>query len=668
LDKKTAIQSAQLRHLLSVSKVSLAASVLLAVILTYMQREVTALPVLLAWCSFMVLASLLRAVLVFVYQRFPVDAGAAVRVRLQWFRLGVLVAGAIWGSAGFLLFPDNHPQHQMFLIFMLAGLTAGGVVSFSADLTCAVVFSVSAILPLTIRLLAAGNDLSLAMGASTLLYLGFMIMSLRRINLSICENIALRLEAAAREEKVRVSEERYRLLLNHSPVGIFHYDTNLVITYCNKLLADILHSSIDNIVGLDMKSLKDQALLPALRKALSGELGYYEGYYRATLSVADGWIFMTCAPFCGDTGEIVGGIAIVQDVSERKAAEEEIKYLAFYDPLTHLPNRRLLLDRLKQAQASSSRNGREGALLFIDLDNFKALNDTLGHDIGDLLLQQVAERLTACVREGDTVARLGGDEFVVLLEDLSEQAFDAAAQTEIIGEKIIAALNQPYRLATHECHSTPSIGATLINSHQYGIDDLLKQADIAMYQSKKAGRNTLRFFDPQMQASITARVEMEGELRKALERQQFQLYYQIQVASSHRALGAEALIRWQHDGFGLVSPADFIPLAEETGMILPVGQWVLETACAQIRKWESSPLTCDLQLAVNVSPRQFRQADFVEQVRRILIGSGIKPDRLKLELTESLVLDDIDDTIHKMNALRDIGVRFAMDDFGTGHS
>jgi EAL domain-containing protein (putative c-di-GMP-specific phosphodiesterase class I) len=272
------------------------------------------------------------------------------------------------------------------------------------------------------------------------------------------------------------------------------------------------------------------------------------------------------------------------------------------------------------------------------------------------------------VREGDTVARLGGDEFVVMLEDLSKQALEAATQTEVIGDKILAALNQPYRFATHEYLSTSSIGATLFKGHEQSIDELLKRADIAMYQAKSSGRNTLRFFDPQMQASIFARIALEADLHLALAENQFKLYYQPQVCHNHHVIGAEGLIRWQHPVRGLVSPANFIPLAEETGLILPIGQWVLETACAQIKIWEGSVHTQYLQLAVNVSARQFRQINFVEQVSQVLRRNAINPDRLKLELTETVVLDDIDDSVRKMNALRQFGVHFSLDDFGTGYS
>jgi diguanylate cyclase (GGDEF)-like protein len=348
--------------------------------------------------------------------------------------------------------------------------------------------------------------------------------------------------------------------------------------------------------------------------------------------------------------------------------EEKVEHLAFHDQLTGLANRRLLYDRIKQALVFSARSGRMGALLFIDLDNFKALNDTIGHDMGDLLLQQVAQRLQSCVREGDTIARLSGDEFVVMLEALSKHDLEAAAQVEIIGNKILNIINKPYQLASYDYHCTASIGIAFFSDHDQSKEELLKHADIAMYQAKTAGRNTLCFFDPQVQINLAYRVALETDLRLALAENQFKLYYQPQVCRKGKIIGAEALIRWDHPQRKLLSPLDFITLAEESDLILPIGQWVLETACAQIKIWEGSFHTQHLQLAVNVSAKQFHQTDFVEQVCQILHRSAINPERLKLELTETLLLDNIDNTILKMKALREIGVRFSMDDFGTGYS
>jgi len=666
LNRTTATQLAQLQQLLSVSRVSLIASVSLALILAYMQRGVISSSVLVFWISLTMLASLLRAITVIAHQRHLQEGD--ICTRMTYFRIGVLSAGVVWGLAGFLLFPDGDPQHQMFLIFTLAGMTAGGTVAFSADLFSAIGFALTVITPLVIRLFVAGESMSAAMGAATLLYLVFMITSMRRINRQVFENITLRLEAIEREEQVKSSEERYRLLLAHLPVGIFHYENDLVITYCNQPFMLMLNSSPEQLIGLDMKHLKDQSILPALRKALTGEMGYYEGHYRATFSTADKWISMTCAPSLDDRGRIVGGIGIVQDITGRKEAEETIKNLAFYDHLTDIPNRRLLLERLQHAMVSSAHNDKTGALLFIDLDNFKAINDTLGHDMGDLLLQQVAHRLVSCLREGDSVARLGGDEFVVLLEDLSGHALEAAAQTETVAENIQAALGQPYRLAAHNYRSTASIGATLFQGHRQSIEELMKQADIAMYQAKRAGRNVLRFFDQEMQNAVTARAVLENELRSALEKRQFHLYYQVQVDHMLRPLGAEALLRWEHPERGVVSPSEFIQVAEETDLIVPIGQWVLETACAQLRAWQHNPLTRHLELTVNVSAKQFRRAGFVARMQETVRQGGLNPMSLKLELTESALLDDIEGAIATMDALRQSGIRFSLDDFGTGYS
>jgi len=620
------------------------------------------------WLLLVAGATILRIVLAESFKRTPVTDHGAIRERLMKFRLGVLVSSLIWGSAGFFLFPENSPQHQIFLIFVLGGLSAGGVIAYSIDLLSAVSYSLLLTSPLLVKLFLLDGGLFLGMGLAVMLYLGFMIFSSNYIHRSLIENVNLKLDADERECAVKESEERYRLLLNHSPVGIVHYDTNLVITYCNQRLADMLGTSVEDLVAQDLNKLKDQSVLPSLKKALIGRTGTYEGPYTATFSDAEGWINLTSASSRDAHGTIVGGIAIIQDVTVHKKATEAIEQLAFYDPLTKLPNRRLLLDRLNHALLDVARTGKRGALLFIDLDHFKTLNDTLGHYIGDMLLQQVADRLLRCVRDGDTVARLGGDEYVVMLRDLSEHALEAAAHVEVIGYKIINALNVPYRLGSHEHHSTPSIGVVMFGVNGETQEDLLKHADIAMYQAKKAGRNVIRFFDPKMQEAISARAMLEAELRKALVRGQFRLYYQIQVDSAHNPLGAEVLIRWIHPERGIVPPFDFIPLAEETGLIVPIGKWVLETACEQLKLWQRDAHTRHLTLSVNVSAKQFHQADFVEQVQEILQRYAIDSTRLKFELTESMLLDQMDKAITTMAALRDIGVRFALDDFGTGYS
>ena len=475
------------------------------------------------------------------------------------------------------------------------------------------------------------------------------------------------------EAILRESENQFRTIANSTPIMIWMSGADKLCNFFNKGWLQFTGRSLEQEAGNgwaegvhpdDLKGCFD-AYVNAFDAHQEFRMEYrlrrYDGEYR--------WLVDRGAPRFDSTGKFIGYIGNCIDITERKQAEEEIKSLAFYDPLTHLPNRRLLMDRLKQALASSARSGREGALLFIDLDKFKTLNDTLGHDIGDLLLQQVAQRLESCIREGDTVARLGGDEFVVMLEDLSENNMEAAAQAEVVGEKILVTLNQPYQLATHEHHSTPSIGVSLFSGSALGQEELLQQADIAMYQAKKAGRNVLRFFDPAMQATITARAIQEADLRRAVaEQAQFTLYYQAQVDSSGRLIGAEALVRWQHPEHGTMLPGEFIPLAEDTGLILPLGHWVLTAACKQLVAWAAQPETSHLTLAVNVSAKQIHLPTFVEEVLTLVDHFGVDPTKLKLEITESMLLDNVDDTIANMSILKARGISFSMDDFGTGYS
>jgi diguanylate cyclase (GGDEF)-like protein/PAS domain S-box-containing protein len=389
-------------------------------------------------------------------------------------------------------------------------------------------------------------------------------------------------------------------------------------------------------------------------------------YRRKGGDVFPSWMTITAVK--NDDSTVTNFIGVHHDITDRKLAEDEIHSLAFFDHLTDLPNRRQLMARLDRATASSSRSKNYGALLFIDLDNFKTLNDTRGHDIGDLLLQQVAKRLTSCVREGDTVARLGGDEFVVLLEQLSPHKEEAVAQSELVGEKVLASLNMPYRFDKFEHVSTPSIGVTLFVDSPTSTDDLLKRADLAMYQAKAAGRNTLRFFDPEMQAVVARRAALEIGLRDALLHEQFLLYYQPQVDVQGQITGAEVLLRWQSPDQGLVAPAGFIAFAEESGLIIPMGQWVIRTACMQLACWAARPEFAHLSIAVNVSVLQLKSANFVPEVLAVIEQTGTDPKRLKLELTESLILDNVEQVISKMTQLKDHGVRFSLDDFGTGYS
>lgn len=478
----------------------------------------------------------------------------------------------------------------------------------------------------------------------------------------------------AGQASLRESALRTRAILDNMADGVVTFDATGTIESFNKAASTMFGYPAVAVIGSDIATLtpptRHAEYAPMLRQMVSLDtLGAeslqleFEGLRR------NGTVFPMAVSVSRLAGEgRVLGIGILRDITQSRQNDEEIRRLAFYDPLTELPNRRLLMDRLKQALATSTRNGTHGAVMFLDLDHFKQLNDTLGHEMGDVLLREVARRLKACVREVDSVARLGGDEFVVLMEAMSDDPQEAAMQAEAIALKVLASLGQPYALGEHSHTSTPSIGIVVFLAQEHSLEDLLRKADVAMYQAKTAGRNTVRFFDPITQAAIDAQAELERDMRRGLDAQEFLLHYQPQVNGRGVTVGNEALVRWKHHRRGMVQPAEFIPLAESTGLILPLGQWVLETACQQLVVWSTDPSTTRWTLSVNVSALQFAQPDFVNLVQLALEKTGANPLRLKLELTESMLVKDLEDIIEKMRAIKSFGVGFSLDDFGTGYS
>jgi diguanylate cyclase (GGDEF)-like protein/PAS domain S-box-containing protein len=484
------------------------------------------------------------------------------------------------------------------------------------------------------------------------------------------EAMAAEERLAAAQRALRTSEARYRTAFQTSldAVSINHLDDGRYID-ANQAYLDALGFGPSELLGKTSLELGiwanpgDRALLvEALRQ--NGSCRDLEAQFRRKNGEIF-WCLMSASVMELDGVPCI--LSFSRDLSTVKAAQEQVRSLAYYDPLTQLPNRRLLMDRLRQTVAAGSRNHRKKALLCLDLDDFKTINDTLGHQTGDLLLQQVAQRILDCIGDADTVARLGGDEFVVILEHLSENPIEAAALAEAAANKILAAVDRPYSLNGHECRSTSSIGIAIFGDGLHDADEVLQQADIAMYQAKTAGRNTLRFFAPALQSAVKARAALEEGLRQGIKACEFLLFYQPQIDSC-RLVGVEALLRWNHPARGLLAPAEFISLAEETGLILPLGDRVLETACAQIAAWARKKEASGLSIAVNISARQFRQSGFVDQVVSTLDRTGADPHRLMLELTESVLLDDVEKAISTMTTLKAHGLQFSLDDFGTGYS
>ena len=469
------------------------------------------------------------------------------------------------------------------------------------------------------------------------------------------------------------AELRVAAIAFESQAAIMVADAERRILRVNPAFCALTGYSAQEAIGRTPAILKsgrhDAAFYRQLWKRLNST-GHWQGEIwnrRKSGDIFPEWL--TISEVRDGNGRLTHYVSTFSDISDLKLAESEIHNLAFYDPLTALPNRRLLLNRLGQARKTGQRSRQFGALLIIDLDHFKNLNDTLGHDIGDRLLLEVAKRLSACIREGDTAARQGGDEFIVMLENLGAVAEQAGILAEAVAEKIRLSLCEPYLInGESECFYSASIGISLFCGHDKTTEALLKQADIALYKAKDAGRNAIRFFDSAMQTALDRRAALEARLHQALARGEFRLFVQAQVDGACHLVGAEALLRWQPPQGGMIPPGEFIPLAEETGLIVPIGNWVLDAACARLRQWAEHPATRHLYLAVNVSVRQFRQPDFVDQIRAALERHGVDARLLKIELTESLLLDNVDAVVAKMQVLRDIGVRFSLDDFGTGYA
>jgi diguanylate cyclase (GGDEF)-like protein/PAS domain S-box-containing protein len=476
------------------------------------------------------------------------------------------------------------------------------------------------------------------------------------------------------DSQARDAARHTQAILDSMLDGVITLNAQGLITSINQAVSTLFGYAPEELLGHNVAML-----MPSPHRSLHG--GYLRRHQHTGAGCAtgqgrevdgqrrDGSVF----PISVSVSELMHNgqtqfIGLVHDITQRRRSEEDIYRLAFYDKFTGLPNRRLLMDRLKQALITSTRTGQHGALILLDLDHFKQINETFGLDAGDELLQQVGQRLPTCVRDDDTVSRFGGDEFMVMLEALSSQPQEAAIQAEAIAQKILLTLAQPYRLRGRSHGTTPSIGVVMFLRAQVSVDDLLKMTDVAMYQAKGAGRSTVRFFDPALQALALARTALEKDLHRGLAQQEFVLHYQIQVDHQGLPTGAEALLRWQHPIRGMVPPAQFIPLAEETGFILPLGQWILESACRQLVAWSHQRATGSWTLAVNVSALQFAQPDFVTHVTSALQTTSANPTLLKLELTESMLVGDVQDVIAKMNALKAQGVSFALDDFGTGYS
>lgn len=473
------------------------------------------------------------------------------------------------------------------------------------------------------------------------------------------------------EEALARSEHFARTIVSSVGEGVIVYDHELRYQVWNRFMEELTGIAAENLIGRyaleSFPHLKEYGIDTLLERALAGERVRSEDTpYRVQATGRDGWVTAFYAPHVDPDGKIIGVVAVIHDVTERKRAEEQLLHNAFHDSLTGLPNRALFLDRLERLIKHAQRHPEYVfAVLFLDLDRFKIINDSLGHGVGDDLLMAIGHRLEACLREGDSVARLGGDEFAILLDDVRD-----VSEAIRVADRIERELSAPFLLRGNEVFTSTSLGIALGSAAYHKPGDLLRDADTAMYRAKSGGRGRYEVFDREMHREAVEQLKIETDLRRAVDRGELLLHYQPIVAlESGELVGFESLVRWQHPRHGLLQPSDFIPLAEETGMIVPIGWWVLREACTQMRQWLTAyPLHENLTVSVNLSARQFTQPDLVDQIDHILETTGCPGRALKLEITESVVMRDAKQAAAALNSLKQRGIGLCIDDFGTGYS
>lgn len=592
----------------------------------------------------------------------------------QWskiFLAGVILSALTWGVTPFLFFLPGNYIYQMVLIVIIAGLASGAISSLSQILINVQLFLVLTLVPLIVELILQNTTIHHLIALLVSLYLLLLLFVSKKFHQNYTDAIKARLLYEKEREELSRSEQKFETIFKNVPIGVVFYDTDLIIKEINQEFIDFLEAPHDFLVGLDMNTLSDKRILPALQAPIDGIEGFYEGEYQTKYIGKHLWINMNTTPLKDTNNRIIGAIGIVADITQRMLFQQHIEHQANYDTLTDIPNRMSLLNYIHKEIARFKRHGQRFGIMFLDLDHFKNINDSLGHGIGDKLLIQTAKRLKNAIRGEDTVARLGGDEFVVLVPELGKERKSSVSKLEHIAQKIHQELSEPFEINGHRLTVSSSIGVTFMDDEIQSADDILKNADIAMYQAKKDGRNTTRFYEIEMDVWIKRRMEIENELRGAIQNKELELHYQpIIEFSTSRIVGAEALLRWNNQKLGALFPDEFIPIAEESGLILPIGEWVLHNAVNQFVSWQKQfeSTTALRKIAVNVSVNQFDDTGFLSHIDDVIKSSGIQPDSLELELTESIIVKDINGVREKMQKLRDLGVNLSIDDFGTGYS
>lgn len=667
VDKRNAIALAKLRELHKINNQTQFSNALLLLLSYFILKNEVNEIVINIWIIISILIIMIRGVVTYNQKKFT-DSKNSIR-DLNYYRLGILASGFMWGIATIIIYPQGNLENIFYFIFILMGVTSGSLIVHSIDLKSALIYPITILIPLIYSLIGDDLDKIFPMLVGTSLYLIFVLINTKNISQDRENYLAFNYELILREKEKAASEERYKLLLNHSPIGIVHYDMNLEANYYNEQFINIMGIDQEKFITINLSDIKDQNPIKAAKASLKGKMTKYNGIYEMTFKKKLLWINFLSSPVKDKENNIIGGVSIIQDITEQKDAENKIKKLAFYDPLTQLPNRRMLIDKLNTSLELTKQASYNGAIMFLDLDNFKTLNDTLGHDFGDVLLKKVAQRLKFCVKNSDTVARIGGDEFVVLLNGFENSIEQMQENAQTIAKRLLETINEPFELIGNKKYTTSvSIGVVVFGENLNTNGDILKHADIAMYQAKQSGRNNIKFFDKSMQIDITNKVSAEIELKEAIKNKEFVLYFQPQVNEKTKIFGVEALVRWKHPKKGLVYPIDFIKFAEETGLIIEIGKQVLDMAFQQIVKWKNISKMKDISISVNISAIQFKEKNFIKYLLSLVDIYQIDTSLFKIEITEGTLLDCSNQMIQNMLDIREKGINFSLDDFGTGYS
>lgn len=668
--KPQEIAAEQTRLLYASARRPIIISVLAAALLVLTLSTEVDFRLLLGWLTVLAVVSVVRLRMLSLYSRQGQDDPANQEYWHFRFLIGNYISASIWGISAFTIFPEQSFSHQIVYFMVMVGMAAGGISSLCPSFMAVAGFLSFILFPVILKLLLYLTLPSLLQAFLVFLFWYVTLSGSKKINLNIRENIELRHESINRENTLKISEERYRHIFSNAPLGILQYDADGKIIDCNEELIRILGSARERLIGMNMlTTLENKEMLEALRKSISSGEGYFEGDYTSVTGNKTKPLRVFFKTIQRSEKSVSGGICIVEDFTEKRKSEQLIKYHASYDTLTGLPNRRLFVDHLEGEISRAERHNYFGALLYLDIDNFKTINDSLGHSVGDEFLIMIASRLSEFIRKEDVAARMGGDEFTVVLTALANSSQLAASKVRKIAEELNLCLSSPCRIAERDLQSTVSIGISLFPKDGKGVDDILKQADTALYRAKAAGRNEIRFFLPSMQEAADEKLHLSTQLRQTLKQDELFLCYQPQTDFSGNLIGAEALLRWNHPRKGLIPPDVFISIAEETGLMQDIGQWVLRSACRNIKEWSDAGLLKEEQtISVNISGIEIASPDFVSQIVKILKDTGASPHHLGIELTEGSLVSTGSDIVGRMMKIQELGVKFSVDDFGTGYS